>query len=378
MSMLVSKKGMSLPAMLAIVFFLIGSVIALITISYQRAYLVEKSIDASEEYVNTSKKIIAVQSIIARDQITDEAEIQALVDYFDISYSKPNDVVYRFYKDLDEVSRTLSGYLATATSVVNTYDEVFTYTGVEDTFELSPMINATSMLADYTNEYLSQNFPSLTIDGDFSTFDLIVDYYRSLTNDYYQLEDPDYIEDTFYSVIDNYIFIDGDVELEDQNLIVEEGFLLVIDGDLEVDGDVLIEGNIIINGDFEIDGGRRDDRDINGTFYVNGDVEVARNTRLGTEERPSFFIVTEDVEFENQIEANAFFIADYFEGQQGRNFITGGVYTFDEDSKINENNIEPNENISSEDLYDLGVSSTIAVESSSGELTFTYTEPYYE
>ncbi len=373
-----NNKGMSLPSMMAIIFFLIGSVLALLSLSYNRAFLVEKNIKTSEEYVNSVSKIKAIQSIIARDQLTEEVEIAALASYFNIEYNLPNDAVYRFYQELGEVDRVVSGYLATSTTVVNIYDEVFIYTGTENNFDLSPMINATSLLSEFSQEYISDTFPSLTINGDFSSFDLIVDYYRSLTNDYYQLEQPSYITNQVNPTINNHIFIDGDVFLNNKNLTIADGYVLVIDGNLYTDNNVNITGNIIINGSFIIDGKNKQNRQFTGTFYVNGDVEVARNTTIGTQNRPSFLIVNGDVTLENNITIYGYVIANYYQGQQGQNYVTGGIYTFDESSQINENNLTANPDITTEDLEAYAVTTTIIVESSSGELTFTYTEPRFE
>ena len=373
-----NNKGMSLPSMMAIIFFLIGSVLALLSLSYNRAFLVEKNIKTSEEYVNSVSKIKAIQSIIARDQLTEEVEIAALASYFNIEYNLPNDAVYRFYQELGEVDRVVSGYLATSTTVVNIYDEVFIYTGTENNFDLSPMINATSLLSEFSQEYISDTFPSLTINGDFSSFDLIVDYYRSLTNDYYQLEQPSYVTNQVNPTINNHIFIDGDVFLNNKNLTIADGYVLVIDGNLYTDNNVNITGNIIINGSFIIDGKNKQNRQFTGTFYVNGDVEVARNTTIGTQNRPSFLIVNGDVTLENNITIYGYVIANYYQGQQGQNYVTGGIYTFDESSQINENNLTANPDITTEDLEAYAVTTTIIVESSSGELTFTYTEPRFE
>jgi len=375
---MLNQKGMTLPAMLAIIVFLIGSITALLTISYNRALIIERNIKSSEEFINTSRRIQAIQNIIARDEITDQTAITDLANYFNINYEQPSEAIHRFFLPLENVNRTVSGYLAANTTVVNTYDEVFQYTGTEDTFELSPMINATSMLAEYSYEFFENSFPDLVVVGDFSSFDSIVQYYRSITNDYYQLESPTYITNQVNPTINNHIFIDGNVNLNNKNLSIADGYLLVIDGNLTTNNNVTITGNMIVNGDYIVNGRNRQNRQFTGTFYVNGRSEIARDTQIGTSNRPSFFIVNGDVYLDNQVTIYGYFICNYFEGQQGQNFITGGVYAFDETSKINDQNLEPNETLSSEDLYDYGVTTTIIVESSSGETTFIYTEPRLE
>lgn len=371
------KKAMSLPAMLGIVIFVIGSVLGLLSYAVFQANLIQKNIEYSEEYVNTVSDIKAIQRIIARDQITDETEINNLSSYFNLSYEKPSVSIYRFYRPLDSVNRTLSGYLAPETTTIQTYEEIFQHTGTEEDFELSPLINATTMLVEYSNDYLTEQFPGVVIDGDFSSFQGIVDFYRTLTNDYYSLENPSYIENQVNPTINDYIFIDGDVYLNNQDLTIADQYTLVIDGNLVTNNNCNITGNIIISGYLDIQGRNKQERNIIGTFYVDGDIDIAMSTNIGSSTRPSFMITNGNVYLDNKIIIYGYFIANDFSGQQGNNFITGGVYTI-EDPQVNENNLEANENLTSEDLASYGVTTTIIVESESGETTFTYTEPKFE
>ena len=363
--------------MLGIVIFLIGSVLALLSYAVFQANLIQKNIEYSEEYVNTVSDIKAVQTIISRDEITDDTEINNLAIYFNLNIETPSTGIYRFSRDLNSVDRTITGYLAPETTTIETYEEIFTYTGIEDNFELSPLINATTMLAKYSSEYLPEQFSGITLDGDFSTFQGIVDYYRSLTDDYYNLENPNYIENQANPTINDYIFIDGDVYLNNQDLTIADQYTLVIDGNLTTNRNCNITGNIIINGYFDIRGRNRQERNIIGTFYVAGDIDVTKNTNIGSSSRPSFMITNGNVYLDNKVTIYGFFIANYFFGPQGRNFITGGVYTI-EDPQVNERNLEPNTTMTSEDLEDYAITTTIVVESESGETTYTYTEPKFE
>ncbi|MFW5889270.1 MAG: hypothetical protein ACOCUD_02695 [Bacillota bacterium] len=372
-----NKKAMSLPAMLGLVIFLIGSVLALLSYMVFQANLIQKNIEYSEEYVNTVTDISAVQAIIARDEITDDTEINNLATYFNLNIETPSTGIYRFSRDLNSVDRTITGYLAPETTIINTYEEIFTYTGTEADFELSPLINATTMLAEYSREYLPEQFSGITLDGDFSTFQGIVDYYRSLTNDYYRLENPNYIENQANPTINDYIFIDGDVNLNNQDLTIADEYTLVIDGNLTTNNNCNITGNIIISGYLDIRGKNRQERNIIGTFYVDGDINIAMDTNIGSSSRPSFMITNGNVYLKNKITIYGYFIANDFSGQQGNNFITGGVYTIEE-PQVNENNLEPNTTLTSEDLEDYAVTTTIIVESETGETTFTYTEPKFE
>ncbi len=377
MKILKNKSGMSLPTMLAIVFLVISTLIGLITIARFQTSLVQKNIEFSEEYVNAARDIEAINYLINRDQITDELEINALASYLNLDVELVMGSVYRFSRDLTSVTKDVVGYMAPMTSSVSTYEELFIYTGTEDNFELSPLINATTMLAEFSKQYIESSFPEVVVDGDLSTFDAIIEYYESLTNDYYERKSPSRIENQSNPTVNQFWFITGDVELDDQDLTVADGYVLVIDGDLTTDGDCNITGNIIVNGDFELDGGRRDDKSIVGTIYVNGDVYISRNTDIGTPSRPSFIIATEDVELDNQITIYGYFIADDFSGQQGNNFITGGVYT-NEEPEVNEKNLEPYTALNPENLESYAIATVLSVQSESGETSFTYTSPKLE
>lgn len=377
MKVLKNKSGMSLPTMLAIVFLVISTLIGLITIARFQTSLVQKNIEFSEEYVNASRDIEAINYLINRDQITDELEINALAEYFNLDVELVMGTVYRFSRDLNSVTKDVVGYIAPMTSSVSTYEELFIFTGTEEEFELSPLINATTMLAEFSKEYLESSFPEVVVDGDLSTFDAIIEYYESLTNDYYQRKSPSRIENQSNPTVNQFWFITGDVELDDQDLTVADGYVLVIDGDLTTEGDCNITGNIIVNGDFELGGGRRDDKSIVGTIYVNGDVYISRNTDIGTPSRPSFIIAAEDVELDNQITIYGYFIADDFSGKQGNNFITGGVYT-NEVPEVNEKNLQPYTNLNPENLGSYAIATVLSVQSESGETSFTYTSPKLE
>ena len=373
-TLLTSKKGMSLPAMLAIVLFLMASVLGLLSFVVFQANLTDKNIEFSQEYTNAITDIKTVQHIIARDKITDPAEIDTLAAYLGVNVETVGDSVYRFSKDLEAVNRTVDGYLAPKTEIVSTYEEIFAYQGNEEDFELSPLVNATTLLDAYLNEYIPETFPDATMDGDFSTFQGSMDYLYGLTPDYYTLKAPGDIENQVNPDVFGYWYVDGNVTLNNQDLTVADGHLLVIDGNLETNGNAHTIGNFVINGDLIIDGRPRQDRQIIGTFYVNGDVEITRDTIIGSPERPAFIFANGSVSLGNNVTVYGYIISDSFTGQQGANFIQGGVYTHG-DAKL-PRDFQPGENLSQENLDDYAVTSTIIVETQEqGETTFTYTNP---
>ncbi|QWB99737.1 hypothetical protein KHQ88_06165 [Mycoplasmatota bacterium] len=370
-----NHKGMSLPAMLAIITFLIGSLLAIITTTINRAELIEKNIESSEEYVNYINNIKAVQKIIERDEMTNEAEISNLVNYFDLNYTPVTPALYKFYKELDSVNRSVAGYLATNTEVIQTNEEIFINTGMEEDFTLSPLINATTMLAEYASSYINEHFPGTILDGDFTTFSGIVNFFETL--DGYSVQQPSYITNQTSPTINDYIFIDGDLTLDNKSLTIADDYLLIINGNLYTSGNISISGNFVVNGNFEpLDKGNKT-RNIRGTYYINGEVTIEKNSSVGVASRPSFFFINESVTIENQVTIYGYFIASNIDVSSGGTFITGGAYT-NGTLNLKDKNIGESDPMSEEDLENYGVSSTVTVESTSGEITFKYTEPKFE
>lgn len=377
MKVIKNKKGISFPAMLAIVIFVVSSLFGLITYARFQNKLVEKNIKFSEEFVNAKTDIAVVQMIIAKNQITDNDEIIALTDYFNLEFTVIDEVIYRFSREMNNVNRSVISYLAPMTEGVLTYEEIFSFTGSEENFSISPLINATSMLSSYTIDYLSTSFPDLTLDSSFEDFNDIVDYYRSLTDDYYQMKQPNAITNLANPRVSDYWFIDGDVVLNNKNLTVDPGYTLVIDGDLLTNRNTSISGNIIINGDFIVDGRNRDSKAIVGTFYVNGDFSSANKSTIGQPSRPNFIFATEDVYLGNQTTVYGYFMANNFYGSHGNTFVSGGIYTYNE-TDVHENNLTEYSDLETEDLETYAVTSTITTESSGGSSSFTYTTPRLE
>lgn len=377
MKTILTKKGMSFPTMLTIVIFVVSTALAIVYYVKFQTNLTEKNIDFTEEVINAKTDISAIQYIISENQITDSLEINVLANYFNLTYTQVNGNIYKFARDIENSNRDVAGYLAPQTEIIETYEEIFINTGLEETFELSPLVNATTMLGYYMNEYLAESFLDLVVDGDFSSFQSTVDYLRSLTDDYYKLKPPTEITSKVNPIINDYIFIDGDVTLNNKNLTIKEGYTLVIDGNLTTDRNCNITGNIIINGDFIIDGSNKDTRTIIGTFYVNGNVEIARNSTIGSSTRPSFFFVTANVYVDNLVTIYGYFICDSFYGDYGNTLVTGGIYTTTE-TEVKNNNVSTNEDLTTEDLESYGVTTTILVESSTGSTSFTYTYPILE
>jgi UDP-3-O-[3-hydroxymyristoyl] glucosamine N-acyltransferase len=169
-------------------------------------------------------------------------------------------------------------------------------------------------------------------------------------------------------------YIDDDVDLKrNRDLIVSDGSILFINGDLDLDRDSLIYGNIVVNGDVEID---KNDINIVATLYINGDLEISNNLTLGTIDRPTFIFVTGDVEIKNNISGYAYIIADDVEIGNNVNII-GGIYTHDDFEYGNNVYIQENITLDISKLYNFAVPTQVRVDSdepddSDSEIVFTY------
>ena len=95
------KKGISFPAMLTVVIFVVSTVLGIIFYVRFQIKLTEKNIDFSEEVVNAKTDISAIQYIISQNQISDALEIASLASYFNLQVSSVNGVVYQFSRDLE-------------------------------------------------------------------------------------------------------------------------------------------------------------------------------------------------------------------------------------------------------------------------------------
>ena len=118
---------------------------------------------------------------------------------------------------------------------------------------------------------------------------------------------------------------------------------------------------------------------LQGTFYVNGDVTLPNSLNLGTVERPTFVFATGHIELSNWTDGVGYFLSDSFEGQEGQITIQGGVYSADQ-PKLPPTPIESNPDLDESILYDYAIPTQIPIESTAetppGEVTTTFKFTY--
>jgi predicted acyltransferase (DUF342 family) len=182
-------------------------------------------------------------------------------------------------------------------------------------------------------------------------------------------------------------YVDDDVKIKNikgkgrrddtiRNLTVLEGKILFINGDLEMDEGSKISGNVVINGDLKIKGSGNSIQTIEGTLYVNGDVEIEKNLQLGTIERPTFIFAEGDIEID-KANGVGYFLSNNFDVKNNSN-ITGGVYATDEIDWPN-GGITANTAFDEDEskLFDFAIPSTLETETpdQGTGTTFVYTFP---
>ena len=311
---------------------------------------------------------------MSRNPDMTEAEILSLANYLNLTSEQNENGLYVITSSIDETNEVVS-YMTGSTQ--NTYidDVIFDYDGQEETFELSEIVTSETLLSDYLPSYVINTMGISDIPEDFETYDDIMDYMEDLADDNIidEIDSKD-LEKMKTAIVSENTYIDDDIELKrNRDLIVSDGSILFINGDLNLDRDSLIYGNIVINGDVEIE---KNDIEIVATLYINGDLEISNNLILGTVDRPTFIFVTGDVEIKNNVSGYAYIIADDIEMGNNVNII-GGVYTHDDFEYGNNVYIEENTVFDISKLYDFAVPTQIRVDSdesddSDSEFVFTY------
>lgn len=374
MNILKNKKGMGLPMVLGITVFVIGLSATLMSYIIFQSRIVDYDIDESEVYHNAVSNVSSALNYMSRNPDMTEAEILSLANYLNLTIEQNENGLYVITSSIDETNEVVS-YMTGSTQNTDIDDVIFDYDGQEETFELSEIVTSETLLSDYLPSYVINTMGISDIPEDFETYDDIMDYMEDLADDNIidEIDSKD-LEKMKTAIVTENTYIDDDIELKrNRDLIVSDGSILFINGDLNLNRDSLIYGNIVINGDVEIE---KNDIEIVATLYINGDLEISNNLILGTVDRPTFIFVTGDVEIKNNVSGYAYIIADDIEMGNNVNII-GGVYTHDDFEYGNNVYIEENTVFDISKLYDFAVPTQIRVDSdesddSDSEFVFTY------
>ncbi len=272
----------------------------------------------------------ATAKIIARDQNLDSAYLDALELYMGVTIEPYGTSLYMI-SSMVTTSKAVTSYLTGSATTGTVYDELFSFTGLEPEFVLSPLITPTTLLASYLPDFIESNFPSITPQTEFTTFDSIVNYVKLLAadtlNPSFISKTPFFIQSQVNPYVTSHLYINGSVTLpKNKNLTVADGYLLVIDGNLSTNENSTITGNIVVNGTLNVIGKGNSIESLKGTLYVDGNVTTGKSIYLGTHVRPTFIFSEGDITFGNNVSGVGYFLSDNFTANQGNVSITGGVY----------------------------------------------------
>jgi hypothetical protein len=379
MNILKSRKGMSLPTVLGIVAFVLGTTATLLSYVFFQSRLINISIEDTEAYENAVQKVDATLKIISRDQLLDPEYLSSLEAYMGVSIELYSENLYTVSSMINE-SKAVTSYITGSINSASTYDLIFQNTGEEPTFSLNPLITPANMVSSYLPQFINTNFPWITPQTEFTDFQSVITYIRTLAlaNNGFQRYYPNDLESQWNPTAWWHWYIDGSVTIpNNKNLTIPENRLLVIDGNLTMNRGSTIYGNVVVNGNVVINGQGNSSQGLQGTIYANGNVNFAKNLVFGLENRPSFVFAEYDITLDNIINGYGYFLCRNFTAKQGNIYIVGGVYT-SEDQNI-QRSIGEYTNLNTDEFYDYAVPTYVEIESTDPNSGFTgefkYTSP---
>jgi hypothetical protein len=379
MKILKSRKGMSLPTVLGIVAFVLGTTATLLSYVFFQSRLINISIEDTEAYENAVQKVDATLKIISRDQLLDPQYLSNLENYMGVSIELYSENLYTISSMINN-DKFVTSYITGSVTSASTYDLIFQNTGEEPTFSLNPLITPANMVSSYLPQFINTNFPWITPQTEFTDFQSVITYIRALAlaNNGFQRYYPNDLESQWDPTAWWHWYIEGSVVIPNgKNLTIPENRLLVIDGNLTMNRNSTIYGNVVVNGNVVINGQGNSSQGLQGTIYAKGNVTFAKNLVFGMPDRPSFVFAELDITLDNIISGYGFFLCRNFTAKQGNIYIVGGVYTA-EDQNI-QRSIGEFTNLNTDAFFDYAVPTTIEIESTdpnSGYSTeFKYTSP---
>lgn len=382
MKILTNKSGIGLSAVLAIIIFVISSTVIVITTVYGTAISIEADYKSSQEYINSQNQIDVTANIIMRDEDLSQAYIDDLSDYMGVTISEYSDGIYSISNELSN-GQILSSYLAEATSgitTVNIGDVVFSGTGIESSYDHNVLLEPATILSSYLDDFMSETFPSLGYNESFSDFDSIFDYFADLADegDTYTEVKTSVLRNMSNPVVGGHWFVTGNLTIKDnRDLIIPDGYVLFIDGNLEMGTRSLLSGIVVVNGKVKFDTNSTYG-ELEATVYCSGIFKAETTLYLGTSSRPAFVFADGVIDLNRYVYGYGYFYsASEFEVNKNRTDIDiiGGAYSPDT-QYLSSSEVESGDSLDSEELYDLGVSNYISIIDESNTNTgFIYTYP---
>jgi hypothetical protein len=382
MKILSNKSGIGLSIVLPIIIFIISSTVIAITLVYGTSMIVEGDFKANQEYVNAQKLVDTAANIIIRDEDLTPSYLNDLSDYLGITITEYTDGIYLISKGLS-TERVVSSYITTTASGVTTInmgDMYFDQTGIESGYEHNALLKPAVILSSFLASYMPETFPSLGYNESFDNFDDIFNYIKGLADDgsTYTEVQAKTLEDMRYPTVGGHWYINDDVKIDDNDsLIIPEGYVLFIDGNLELGTRSLLQGIVVVNGRVKFDTNKTYG-DLEATVYCSGDFIAETTLYLGYWYRPSFVFADGKIDLQKYVYYYGYFYsAESFEVNRTGTYIyiLGGVYSPD-NSNLDTNEVYVNNYLDVDDLYDMGVSNIISIiDESNASEGFIYTSP---
>jgi len=379
MRILKSRKGMSLPTVLGIVAFVLGTTATLLSYVFFQSRLVNMSIENTEAYENAVQKVDATLKIISRDKLLDKAYLDSLGEHMGVTISLQSENLWIVTSMVND-SKFVASYITGSTTTANTYDLIFQKTEEPDLLNM-PWISASNLLSSYLPKYIETNFPWISPQTEFTTFQSVIDYIKTLAiaNNGFELHYPNVLINQLNPTALSHWYIEGNVTLSsNKSLTVPSNRLLVINGNLTVGENSVIKGNVIVNGTVTIDGQGNSLQTLEGTIYAKGNVIIEKKMQFGPQDRPSFIFSEGTIKLSNQIDGYAYLLCQKLEAiGYGSIDVTGGFYSvIDKDKQLE---AQKNLYLKIDEFYDYAVPLTIEVENtdpnSAGSGKFKYTSP---
>ena len=354
-----NHKGVSLAIILGIIIFITSIVVVSATLVIKQSIAIEADFKAHESYLNAQSSIEAANQIIIREQNISDTFITELSDYMDITIELYQNDIY-LVSAVTTTNRLVKSYLTLTNGAdsINLTNDYFNQTGIEDDFEHNPLLEPGIMLSNYLNVFIPETYPELNHNEDFQNYQEIFDYIYDLTQttSTFKTITPQAFENlNTNTLLENY-YITGDLQFnKGGNIIIPDGKILFIDGDVVLSNNSLIEGIVVINGKLDVKTARGDSA-LTATIYASGNISFDSSLLLGSATRPTFIFSDGKVTFKDNVLSYGFVIADEvtFKNSNVNIDMTGGVYA-ETINNLDESQINVNYTIDDIDILDLGI-----------------------
>jgi len=382
MKTLKSHQGIGLPAMLAIVTFLIATIGGLLTFSLHQARLLERTIQTAESEIEANNALKAAIHIIIREQSLDSNLLNQLKTELNIDFTIIRGDFIQLSHPLYD-GKLLTSYISGSASTKPVEDALFQYTGKENDFPIENLLLLTphNLFNSYISEYYDMHFPDSNLQTSFFDFGDVFSYFKLLSLntslfDYVTsstLANYDILPQAHWFIDDSYTLGNGDT------LIIPSGYLLFINGNLTLNRGSTIEGNVIVNGDVNVLSHGNNTQTIRSTLYIAGNFVSDRRVTFGTQSRPTFVFAEGNITIGNQTSGVGYFLSKNFDAKgSGSVSLVGGVYALNE-SNLGSASLVSNDSLITTEFSNQAVPSAVYVSSdesnNDSETIFLFTSP---